>query len=158
MICGITFYCFACLGQRFHHPSVACNLPHVCRNTLRYDCLSNYRRSSPITLLVLAEVTGEHGAGPVFFCHGECGLAQGVVLREAAGRRGGFPCNRRTVFGDLDEFGSDQCIQPDQVCEHLSGLHILHAEQVKRPGILRMGKGNLNPPQIKISWEDNELS
>ena len=68
---------------------------------------SIFRPSLPITLLVLAEVLGKHGPGPVFLRHGKRGTAERMVFGKAACGRGAFPENRGGILGDLDEFGRD---------------------------------------------------
>ena len=45
-----------------------------------------FRPSVPITLLVLAEVLGKHGSGPVFLCHGKRGMRSAwCSVRQLAG-------------------------------------------------------------------------
>ena len=57
---------------------------------------------------------------------------------QATCRRRGFPEDRRAVLGDLDEFGCNDGIEPDEICEHLLGFLVLHTEDC-RPRIFKYG-------------------
>jgi hypothetical protein len=97
----------------------------------------------PITLLVFAEVPGEHGAGAVSLRHCKGSLAEGMVFCKTARRRRGFPEDRRAVLGDLDEFCCNDSIEPDKICEHLLGFFVLHTEDVAGHGYLSTGFGQV---------------
>jgi hypothetical protein len=67
--------------------------PHGCTHTRVYNpagSLQYVSQSLPITLLVLCEVPGEHGAGPVFLRHKKRGFTECLVLLQAAFRWGDF--------------------------------------------------------------------
>jgi hypothetical protein len=91
---------------------------------------STFRPIVPITLLVLAEVLGEHGPGPVFLRHRERSTAERMVFGKAACGRRAFPEDRGGVLGYLDELGCDDCIEPDEVGEHLFYFSVLHTDEV----------------------------
>jgi hypothetical protein len=79
---------------------------------------------------VFAEVLAEHCPGPVSLRNGKCGTAERMVFGDTTFGRGTFPKDRRGVLGYLDEFGSDDGIEPDKVGKHLFCLFVLHAEEV----------------------------
>lgn len=99
---------------------------------------SMFRPRIPITLLVFAEVLGEHGPGPVFLCYGKCGAAEPMVFGDAAFGWRTFAKDRRGILGYLDELGSDDGIKPYKVGKHLFCLFVLHAEEVIPWSILKV--------------------
>ena len=86
----------------------------------------------PITLLVFEQVLGEHRCGTVLLCHVERGFFEFKVLGKATFRWRGFSEDGRCVLGDLDEFGRDHGIKPDNVGEHLFGFRVLHGGIVRQ--------------------------
>ena len=92
-----------------------------------------FSRELPITLLVFSEMLHEGSAGPVLLGHFQGNLAKGVVFCDTALRRGRFPRDRRGVLGDLDQFGSNDGIEPDKIGQHLcvfGSVGILHDQVV----------------------------
>ncbi len=127
-------------GQIHTEIRAVCPLPFFWSTDPGTGISSTFRPSSPITLLVFAEVLGEHGPGPVFLRHRERGGAKRLVFSKAACRRRAFPEDRGGVLGYLDELGCDNGIEPDKVGKHLFCLCILHTDEVIRGSILRCGK------------------
>jgi hypothetical protein len=91
---------------------------------------STFRPIVPITLLVLTEVLGKHGPGPVLFGHRERGTAECMVFGQAACGRRTFPEDCGGVLGYLDELGCDDSVEPDEIGKHLLCICILHTDEV----------------------------
>jgi hypothetical protein len=75
---------------------------------------------SPVLFYVLPEFRSRQGAVGDIERHGP----EVCVLRKAALRDIPFPEDCRGVFGDLDEFGGDERVQPEEIPEHLPEFFI----------------------------------
>ena len=74
---------------------------------------------------MLPDMLPEHRPGPVAVGDIERRRPQGRVLGDAGLRRSRFPEDLRCVLGDLDKFGRDQGVEPDEVGEHLLEFVVL---------------------------------